>query len=170
VLRNHSSLHDLRFVLFGGEEQGLFGSTQYVASLPPSERARIRAVVNMDMIGSLNSPSPSVLLEGAPLSQAVIDGLSEAAATYTQLRIETSLQPFASDHVPFIQTGIPAVLTIEGADNTNDNIHSSTDTIDRINYDLALEILRMNVAFVANAVGNKQTPSSSAVAGTPKAS
>ena len=145
----------------------MFGSTQYVASLPPSERARIRAVVNMDMIGSLNSPSPSVLLEGAPLSQAVIDGLSEAAATYTQLRIETSLQPFASDHVPFIQAGIPAVLTIEGADNTNDNVHSSKDTIDRINYDLALEILRMNVALVANAVGNKQIPSSSAVAGTP---
>ena len=170
VLRDHSSLHDLRLVLFGGEEQGLFGSTQYVASLPPSERARIRAVVNMDMIGSLNSPSPSVLLEGAPLSQAVIDGLSEAAATYTQLRIETSLQPFASDHVPFIQAGIPAVLTIEGADNTNGNIHSSKDTIDRINYELALEILRMNVAFVASAVGNKQSPSSSAGTGTRDAS
>ena len=170
VLRDHSSLHDLRFVLFGGEEQGLFGSTQYVASLPLSERARIRAVVNMDMIGSLNSPSPSVLLEGAPLSQAVIAGLSEAAATYTQLRIETSLQPFASDHVPFIQAGIPAVLTIEGADNANGNIHSSKDTIDRINYELALEILRMNVAFVASAVGNKQPPSSSAVTGTRDAS
>jgi Zn-dependent M28 family amino/carboxypeptidase len=97
-----------------------------------------------------------VLLEGAPLSQTVIDGLSQAAATYTQLRIETSLQPFASDHVPFIHAGLPAVLTIEGADNANGNIHSSTDTIDRINYDLALEILRMNVAFIATAVGNQE--------------
>ena len=157
VLRDHRGLHDVRFALFGGEEQGLFGSTQYVASLPPAERARIRAVVNMDMIGSLNSPLPSVLLEGAPLSQAVIDGLSQAAATYTQLRIETSLQPFASDHVPFNQAGIPAVLTIEGADNANGNIHSHRDTIDHINYDLALEILRMNVAFIASAVGHRET-------------
>jgi hypothetical protein len=47
---------------------------------------------------------------------------------------------------------MPAVLTIEGADRTNDAIHSARDTLDRINFDLALEILRMNTAFVAEAL------------------
>jgi Zn-dependent M28 family amino/carboxypeptidase len=112
----------------------------------------MRAVVNMDMIGTLNAPTRSVLLEGAPVSRRVIDGLSEAAMTYTQLAVETSLHPFASDHVPFVDAGMPAVLTIEGADNTNSNVHSGADTIDQVNYDFALEILRMNVAFVANEV------------------
>jgi Zn-dependent M28 family amino/carboxypeptidase len=154
AFRDHRSVHDLRFVHFGGEEQGLFGSKQYVATLPASERARIRAVVNMDMVGSLNSPSRSVLLEGATLSQRIIDGLNEAAATYTRLGVETSLNPFNSDHVPFINARLPAVLTIEGADNTNSTVHSSNDTIDRIDYDLALEILRMNVAFTGSEVGN----------------
>lgn len=149
VLKDFRSVHDLRFVFFGGEEQGLFGSKQYVASLPASEQERIRAVVNMDMIGSLNSFSPSVLLEGAPLSQSVIDGLNEAAATYTQLIVQTSLSPHDSDHVSFINAGFPAVLTIEGADGANNNIHSSNDTIEHINYELALEILRMNIAFIA---------------------
>ena len=65
------------------------------------------------------------MLEGAPLSQSLIDSLSEAAATYTELTVETSLNPFASDHVPFINANIPAVLTIESADNTNGNIHSA---------------------------------------------
>jgi Zn-dependent M28 family amino/carboxypeptidase len=125
-----------------------------VATLPASERARIRAVVNMDMVGSLNSPSRSVLLEGASLSQRVVDGLNEAAATYTQLGVEQSHNPFNSDHVPFINARLPAVLTIEGADNTNSTVHSSNDTIDRIDYDLALEILRMNVAFTGSEVGN----------------
>jgi Zn-dependent M28 family amino/carboxypeptidase len=92
-------------------------------------------------------------LEGATLSQRVIDGLKQAAATYTKLTVETSLNPFASDHVPFINKGIPAVLTIEGADNTNSRVHSSNDTIDHLKSDLALEILRMNVAFVASEVG-----------------
>ena len=69
-------------------------------------------------------------------------------------RLETSLHPFASDHVPFIEAGIPATLTIEGADNANSHVHSADDTIDRINYDLALEILRMNVAYVGQLVGN----------------
>lgn len=150
---DHRSKHDLRFILFGGEEEGLFGSKRYVASLPASEKRRIRAVVNMDMIGTLNTPTRSVMLEGAPWSQRLIDGLNAAAATYTQLSVETSLNPFASDHVPFINAGIQAVLTIEGADNSNRNIHSNKDTLDRINYDLALEILRMNVAFVASEIG-----------------
>ena len=143
-------MHDLRLILFGGEEEGLFGSKHYVATLGTSEKARVRAVINMDMIGSLNSPTRSVLLEGAPLSQTTIDSLSQAASTYTGLTVETSLNPFASDHVPFINANIPAVLTIEGADNANGNIHSAKDTLEKLDYDFGLEILRMNIAFIAN--------------------
>jgi peptidase M28-like protein len=153
VFATHQGVHDLRFILFGGEEEGLFGSTQYVASLSEAERNRIRAVVNMDMIGTMNTSTRSVMLEGAPVSQTVINGLAEAAATYTDLSVETSLHPFASDHVPFIQASIPAVLTIEGVDSANGNIHSINDTIEHINYDLAVEVLRMNVAFLANTIG-----------------
>ena len=154
AMKDHSAVHDFRLVLFGGEEQGLVGSRHYVTNLPQTERDRVRAVVNMDMIGTLNSPSPTVLLEGAGVSQAVIDGLAEAAATYTTLAVQTSLNPFNSDHVPFIQKGIAAVLTIEGADGANVNIHGANDTLQFINYDLALDILRMNVAFVAQSLGN----------------
>jgi Zn-dependent M28 family amino/carboxypeptidase len=153
ALKDHPGVHDLRFVLFGGEEQGLFGSKAYVGGLTAAERARIRAVVNMDMIGTLNTPPPATLIEGDPVSQQVIDSLADAAATYTGLAVQTSLHAANSDHVPFIRAGIPAVLTIEGADNTNRNIHSADDTLDHINFDLALEILRMNVAFVAQALG-----------------
>ena len=153
VLASHPAQHDLRFILFGGEEQGLFGSRRYVDTLAARERARIRAVLNMDMIGSLNSDRRTVLLEGAPVAQTVMDDLAAAASTYTTLVIERSLNPFASDHVPFIEAGVPAVLTIEGADNANSRIHSSRDTLADIDYEFALEILRMNVAFVAGALG-----------------
>ncbi len=149
----HRGVHDLRLILFGGEEQGLFGSTQYVASLKPAERARIRAVVNMDMIANLNSEAKTVLIEGAPLSQSVIDGLSTAASLYTSLTVEVSLKPFASDHVPFLDAKVPAVLTIEGADSANGDIHSADDTIDKLEFGLALEIVRMNIAYLAAEVG-----------------
>jgi Zn-dependent M28 family amino/carboxypeptidase len=158
VLRAHQGRHDLRFILFGGEEQGLFGSRRYVSSLSATDRRRIDAVINMDMIGSLNSSTRSVLLEGAAVSATVIEDLGAAAATYTQLVVETSLRAANSDHVPFIVAGIPAVLTIEGADNTNAAIHTANDTINRIDHDLALEILRMNVAFVARALGRDGAP------------
>ena len=113
----------------------------------------MRAVVNMDMIATVNTPVPTVLLEGAALSSNVIDRLADAAHTYTGLTVQTSLNPFNSDHVPFIDAGIPAVLTIEGADGANDHIHSADDTMQFVDIDLAVEILRMNVAFVIATVG-----------------
>jgi hypothetical protein len=153
LLANHEAMHDMRFILFGGEEQGLFGSRQHVQALSATEQDRIRAVVNMDMIGSFNTATPEVLIEGHLISQQLIDALTLSAMTYTGLQIQTSLNPFASDHVPFIRAGIPAVLTIESADEANQNIHSARDTLSTINYDLALEIVRMNLAFVAEALG-----------------
>ncbi|MBE9563608.1 MAG: Zn-dependent exopeptidase M28 [Proteobacteria bacterium] len=142
--------HDLTFVFFGGEEQGLHGSTQYLNSLSASEKANIHAVLNMDMIGSLNTTTPTVLLEGAPISQWMIDELVNSATNHTMLEIQTSLNPFASDHVPFLNAQIPAVLTIEGADDANDAIHTDQDTLDRVNVELAMEILRMNLGFVVS--------------------
>jgi Zn-dependent M28 family amino/carboxypeptidase len=153
VFQDHAAIHDLRLILFGGEEEGLFGSQRYVASLSPALRKRIRAVVHMDMIATLNTTQPTVLLEGAALSQSVIDGLADAAATHSQLKVQTSLNPFNSDHVSFLDANMPAVLTIEGTDDANQHIHSANDTLAHINFELALEVLRMNVAFVAQAIG-----------------
>jgi hypothetical protein len=155
ALKDHTGRHDLRIVLFGGEEQGLFGSRHFVAAMPAKQRTKVRAVVQMDMIGTLNVPTPSVLLEGKKLSQSVIDGLAAAAATYTGLTVKTSLNAADSDHESFLDKGIPAVLTIEGADHSNHEIHTARDTLDRINFDLALEILRMNTAFVADSLDRK---------------
>jgi hypothetical protein len=153
VLATHSARHDLRLILFGGEEEGLHGSIQYVAGLSPSERARIRAVINMDMIATLNTATPTVLLEGGSVSQALMNDLAGAAGTYTSLTIQRSLNPFASDHVPFINALIPAVLTIEGSDSANANIHTANDTLAHINYGLALDIVRMNLATTATLLG-----------------
>jgi hypothetical protein len=147
--------HDLRLILFGGEEEGLFGSHQYVDALPAQERDRLRAVVNMDMVGTVNTPARTVLIEGAEVSRALMDELAGAAATYTSLVVQTSLNPFASDHVPFIEAGLPAVLTIEGADSGNGNVHTAEDTLAHIDYELALEIVRMNLAVVAGALGGE---------------
>ncbi|WP_433167318.1 M20/M25/M40 family metallo-hydrolase [Kribbella sp. CA-247076] len=173
LLSTRSWKHDVRLILFGGEEQGLFGSKQYVASLPPAERSRIRAVLNMDMIASKNTAVPTVLLEGAQVSSGLMADLATAAATYTGLKVETSLNPFASDHVPFINAGIPALLTIEGADSANGHIHTATDTLNFLDWALAAEILRMNVAALAGwlepvgAVTTRPRPAGSVVSWGP---
>jgi len=152
VLAALDARNDLRLILFGGEEEGLFGSVQYVAGLDAGARLDIGAVVNMDMIATLNTPEPTVLLEGAEVSQGLIDELAAAAATYTSLNVQTSLHPFNSDHVPFIDAAVPAVLTIEGADGANEHVHTAGDTLDNVDDRLASEIVRMNVAAAATAL------------------
>jgi hypothetical protein len=154
ALAGRSTEHDLRLVLFGGEEQGLFGSTQYVSGLNAAERARIIAVINMDMIACKNTGGATVLLEGAPVSQGMIDALAGIAQASTSLAVQTSLHPFNSDHVPFIDAGIPAVLTIEGTDSANDRVHTERDTLETLDISLAQEILRMNAIFVAQALNS----------------
>lgn len=152
VFAGTGSKLDLRFVLFGGEEQGLFGSKHLVAKLTAADRTRIQAALNMDMIGSNNTAARTVLLEGSPISVAMMDALEAAAKTYTGLVVERSLHPFNSDHVSFIDKGIPGVLTIEGADSSNDRVHSARDTLAHVDVQLSVEMLRMNVGFVAEAI------------------
>ena len=110
---------NLRLILFGGEEQGLHGSQQYVGSLDQADRSRLTSVINMDMIATLNTPTLTVLLEGAAVSQTMMNDLSDAAHDNTSLTVQTSLNPFASDHVLFINAALPALLTIEGADSAH---------------------------------------------------
>ena len=87
------------------------------------------------------------------MSQRIIDGLAAAASTYTGLMVQTSLNPFNSDHVPFIDAGIPAVLTIEADDGANTRPHTADDVVDAVDPDLAIEILRMNLAYLAEVLG-----------------
>ncbi|HSK53725.1 MAG TPA: M28 family metallopeptidase [Jiangellales bacterium] len=153
ALAEHAFEADTRVILFGGEEQGLHGSRQHVAALPADERSRIAGVVNLDMVGRRNGPVAGVLLEGAPVSSWLVDRLAAAAAAWTGLTVETSLAPFASDHVPFIDAGVPAVLTIEGNDRANTDVHTARDTLATLDHGLALEILRMDVAVLAELLG-----------------
>jgi Zn-dependent M28 family amino/carboxypeptidase len=110
-------------------------------------------VVNMDMIGRLNTAAPSVLLEGATVSQHVIDTLAQAAHDTSDLEVFVSLAPYASDHVSFIDVGLPAVLTIEGEDQLNTDEHTPRDTLAGLDISVAISILRMNTAAVATMLG-----------------
>jgi hypothetical protein len=165
VLAGCPAVHDVRCLLFGGEEEGLHGSQQYVASMSATDKARLRAVINMDMIATRNAAQPGVLLEGAAVSQTLMADLADAAAAYTSLSVSMSLNPFASDHVPFISASLPAVLTIEAADQANGNIHSANDTLAHIDSPLALDIVRMNLATAVVKLGDP-----AGAAGTARAS
>ena len=52
ALAGRSLPYTIRFVAFGSEEIGLYGSRHYVESLDEAELARITAMLNFDVVGS----------------------------------------------------------------------------------------------------------------------
>lgn len=148
----------VRYVLFLGEEQGMVGSKAYVAGLTPQELAKIRAVINMDMIGFDVKAPPSVMLETASFNTQMADQMTELTAKYTSMSSVISYNPWGSDHMPFLKKEIPTVLTIESEFDDNPTYHQVTDLPDKMNLDLCMGILRLNAATLAELASVERTP------------
>jgi hypothetical protein len=142
------------FIGFSGEEQGLKGSYAHVAKLiADGNKGKVKAVLTMDMIGYTNDADLDCLLESDRLGSALFPILSAAAQQYTNLRIVTTLNPFGSDHVPYIEEGIPSLLVIENDWNSYPQYHKTSDTPDQITLAMGEQTLRMQAAAVAQLAG-----------------
>jgi hypothetical protein len=120
----------IRFVLWGGEEQGQLGSTAFVRT-HASELDRVVAYLNSDAgTGKLigwTSPGRDEVVRGVrALTGNVLDELG--AGTFDQ-----SLRyAFQSDGAPFILAGIP-ILDLNADDTKYEDIHhKAADTFERV--------------------------------------
>lgn len=137
----------LVFIAFSGEEQGLYGSKAYVSQrIPSADRSKIKAVITMDMIGYMEDGKPAVLVETGKKFSSMVDVFKKAADDYTSLIFNSTFNYFGSDHVPFIDAGIPAVLTIENAYDDYGAYHTTRDLPENVKIEMGEGIIRMNVA------------------------
>ena len=144
---------ELRFALFSGEEQGLHGSRAMAKALADSgELARVAAMINLDMLAFDQGGSLDVTLESEAFNQAGIDRMAALAATYTSLAVSTSTNAWGSDHVPFLDRGVKAILPIEGEYDDNPHDHTSHDVAANLNPALAVQVLRLVVASALDTV------------------
>lgn len=111
----------VRLVSFGAEELGLWGSRRYVESLPAEERSRIKAVMNLDVVGA------QVLL--GVLGDATLTQDLKAQATSMGLSLGAVSGDVSSDHLSFNREGIPAVILTTPDFSV---IHTPEDTVDRV--------------------------------------
>lgn len=145
----------LLFICYSGEEQGLYGSVDHASRLVDAGTDdKVQAMLNMDMIGFTGDADLDCLLETAPAFADLNAAFGDAAVLYTTLRIVVSLNPFGSDHVPYISRGMPAVLTIENDWDSYPHYHRTTDLPGRLSLEMGGEILRMNVAAMAMMIGS----------------
>jgi hypothetical protein len=142
------------FICYSGEEQGLFGSRAHVDALVASgDITKVQSMLDMDMIGYTIDAHLDCLLETEPFASFLLDLYADAAADYTTLSIVTSTWAWGSDHVPYLNAGVPALLTIENDWDQYPDYHRTTDLPANITLAMGEGILRMNVAAFAQLIG-----------------
>lgn len=164
------------FVFFNREEDGLLGSRDFVKNGLHKLPAPVREAHVFEMVGfrskrpgSQKAPSSlpitlpdagdflGLLVGGA--SGVTGDALLRLARTYTPhlpavaLTVPSSLATqfpdlLRSDHVPFWEAGLPAVMWTDTSEFRNPHYHKPTDTAETLDFDFMADIARLAVASV----------------------
>ena len=140
------------YAWFTGEEQGLLGSTDWIAQ-QQAAGTQIRAMLNMDMISYTSVPDQRAAIISTTFATDLLDDLAAAGLQHTELDLLLRYNSCCTDHVPFLEAGIPAVATIQADRTSYPHYHQSTDTVDHLTPDLGVQIARMNAALLANLAG-----------------
>jgi len=154
-------------IAFNGEEHGFLGSKDFVAS----SNFDIKEAIILEMVGYYtNSPNSQTMPNGFPeisigdflaivgnngskkigkkiLKQANKSGiqlpLREIKIPAGLEKIESISHVRRSDHAPFWDQKIPAVMLTDTAEFRNQNYHKPTDTPDTLNYEMMSEIVKL---------------------------
>jgi Zn-dependent M28 family amino/carboxypeptidase len=121
----------IRFILFCGEEVGLFGSWAYTAA-HAAESDRTRFMLNLDTAGRGKGGSESLQLTGAPDLIPYFQEHSRAAKY--DYPVNHRFQSH-SDHFPYALRGIPSA-TLSSPDDKSSLVgrgwgHTEADTVDK---------------------------------------
>ena len=143
----------IRLIAFSGEEQGLVGSTSY-ARKAAAEKHKIRAMLNMDMIGHPTDKNKVEVMvesdrgnrrpENDARSKAYADRMIVAATTFTRL-VPKPGPLYGTDYMPFEAEGFACIGVFDGADKAP-FYHTDEDAPDVVDFEYAAEVVRMVLA------------------------
>lgn len=174
-------LDELCFVAFNGEEEDRAGSRAFVRRL---DRNRLEQVHILEMVGfrsrkpdSQGNPVPPLAiptvgnflgLVGTHHSRHVLDHVLHSAGHSTipvyglylpdvPLESISKMAPhvFRSDHAPFWEAGVPALMWTDTAEFRNPHYHLPSDTPETLDYDFMAEVARLLVLVVLSGIQGK---------------
>ena len=145
VLKDYGNKRTFRYFATNGEENGLLGAEHYARQLINSgEIKKVVLAINMDMVG-YNS-NGIVELETDSQYEDLAKWFSSLASSYTSLKTKITIGAWGSDHVPFINGGVPTLLTIEDWSTKTPCYHMECDKPSTLNYNYAAQIAKLNMA------------------------
>jgi hypothetical protein len=164
------------FVAFNCEEDGLAGSCDFVREFVPAARFRVECAHILEMVGFATSePGSQRIPAGLPIKLSGVGDflglLANGASTefmnetlhnanayvpqlpVTGLTVRLGLEKFfpvlaRSDHAPFWEANIPAVMWTDTSEFRNANYHQKTDTPDTLNYKFLRQVTQLLTASV----------------------
>jgi carboxypeptidase Q len=130
----------IRFVLFGGEEQGTVGSYEYVKA-HRAEMDKIRAMITFDAgIGRVTGYSLGGRRDIEAGLREVLKPLESWGANK-----HTYDASFGTDNFDFLLEGVPALVANQEEANYLPNYHAASDTFDKVD----IRELKLHAAFAA---------------------
>jgi aminopeptidase YwaD len=116
------------FIAFGAEEKGLIGARRF-AEREEINSERVFAMLNLDMIGRLDTLNPQLKLLAAGSSPLWNDLAETPQRTINVTPVKGGVN--GSDHYHFYDQGIPVLFLHTGI---HEDYHRPSDTPDKINF------------------------------------
>jgi Zn-dependent M28 family amino/carboxypeptidase len=127
------------FVLFGGEEMGLQGSSYFADHLPDAFD-KVDSMFNFDMVGEGDGARCAVAGKPDELRQALQDA-DQSLHILKGVSVVKSVGVRSSDYAPFFQKGAACVSFFSNGPHLH--YHLPGDTIYRINPDIMADIAKL---------------------------
>lgn len=160
------------FVLFSGEELGRYGSEAYLNEYILRNNIPLRAVINLDIVGSPTgsngerydnqmrvysaSPNESPSRQLARLTEFVARHFLPDMSVNLEDRVDREGR--WGDHQTFSDAGFPAIRLIEQSDETN-RAHTTRDTLEDVESDYIRRTTQVALATVVVLADGPDAPS-----------
>lgn len=170
------------FVLFNREEDGLLGSSEFVAHLADVPDRTVREAHIFEMVGYRDrTPGSQRMPPGLPVlagrntgdflallanrsSNAIAEDLLSLAARYipdtpvvalkVYLGLERAFEHLnRSDHAPFWQAGIPSLMWTDTSEFRNPHYHRASDVPETLDYEFMIDVTKLALARIASEQG-----------------
>ena len=126
---NQPPRHTIRFVLFGGEEQGLLGSTAYVRQ-HGADLSKIDAVLITD---SGSQPAKGWYLMGREDEKEAVTAIKPLLTGLGADGVSSDTKfIFETDHAAFDVLGVPTLVLWNDVDKYSELHHKASDTFDSV--------------------------------------
>jgi hypothetical protein len=130
------------FAAFSAEEMGSLGAKCFVDSMG-ADASKYITMVNLEMVGKTDKALYAMSSSSSPAFAPILD----SAAVHNGIVLTHSQRAVPSDHSPFLEKGIPAIIVFGGF---SEDYHTPLDDANKINYSAVRGAYNFTKEFVFN--------------------